>query len=515
MNRLACRETHLALSMNQFIKLLRVHRFGWLRRFDEIILLTKDPAAFNRKFIWCCLILFAAKKAEIIDGGQVRIPVGVWAFSRFAMGFLCEVLLAPFVVFYMWMNLAGLSRRAGRESKGGRRVFYINATTSKGMVSGGSVNHIAEVVENFSALGFEPIYFAYDRHYSMDTAMPQEVVDFPFFNNLIELKDMAYNIPMGNALSRHLIRENIAFIYQRYTLYSFAGLKMARRLGIPWVLEYNGSALWMAKNWDIDLVFQRTAVRAEERALKGADILVVVSDVMKEELVMRGVAAERILVNPNGVNADRYSPAISGDAVRRRYGITGSVVCGFISTFGAWHGAKFLAHAICAMKGMPAFENVRFMLIGDGDEFSETKDIIDEGGMTDHCIFAGMVPQHEGASHLAACDIYLSPHVPNPDGTRFFGSPTKLFEYMAMGKAVIASRLEQIGDVLVDGETALLFEPGNRREFIAALQKAVEDPALRERLGRNARAAALEKHTWNRHTRRILEHVERQRGARA
>ena len=56
-------------------------------------------------------------------------------------------------------------------------------------------------------------------------------------------------------------------------------------------------------------------------------------------------------------------------------------------------------------------------------------------------VLTGLVPQEDGPEHLAACDILASPHVPNADGTPFFGSPTKLFEYMAMGKGIVASNL--------------------------------------------------------------------------
>src|SRR5206468_9930424 len=98
----------------------------------------------------------------------------------------------------------------------------------------------------------------------------------------------------------------------------------------------------------------------------------------------------------------------------------------------------------------------------------------------------GLVPQGEAPSYLAAADVLLSPHVANPDGTRFFGSPTKLFEYMAMGRAIVASELEQIGEVLAgshhvgrDGmpptertlarSLGLLVTPGSQDELIAAI----------------------------------------------
>ncbi len=121
-----------------------------------------------------------------------------------------------------------------------------------------------------------------------------------------------------------------------------------------------------------------------------------------------------------------------------------------------------------------------------------------------------MVPQEEGPEHLAAMDILVAPHVPNADGTRFFGSPTKLFEYLAMGRAIVASRLGQIGDVLEDGRTALLVPPGDEAALVRSIVALLDDPARRAALGAAAREVALERHTWEAHVRGITERLHAQ-----
>ena len=133
---------------------------------------------------------------------------------------------------------------------------------------------------------------------------------------------------------------------------------------------------------------------------------------------------------------------------------------------------------------------------------------------------AGLVPQHEAPLYLASSDILCSPHVPNADGTKFFGSPTKLFEYMAMGKAIVASDLDQIGDVLrnavrlpitnnvedtlANSRVALLVEPGNASELAQGILSLVESAPLRQILGANARYLALQRYTWRSHVAAIL-----------
>jgi glycosyltransferase involved in cell wall biosynthesis len=105
---------------------------------------------------------------------------------------------------------------------------------------------------------------------------------------------------------------------------------------------------------------------------------------------------------------------------------------------------------------------------------------------------------------LDACDILVAPHVPLADGSEFFGSPTKIFEYMAMGKGIVASRLGQIGEVLVAGETALLVEPGDVRQLRAAILRLVESVELRRSLGNKARDVAEREHTWRHNAERVL-----------
>jgi glycosyltransferase involved in cell wall biosynthesis len=117
---------------------------------------------------------------------------------------------------------------------------------------------------------------------------------------------------------------------------------------------------------------------------------------------------------------------------------------------------------------------------------------------TGKVIFTGSLPSEKVVEYLDASDILVSPHIPMPDGSRFFGSPTKLFEYMAMGKGIVASRLEQLAEVLEHDRTGWLVTPGDVEELTGAIRGLALDPAKRESLGMAARREAVELHSWAR-----------------
>jgi len=251
--------------------------------------------------------------------------------------------------------------------------------------------------------------------------------------------------------------------------------------------------------------------------------------VLGDELAERGVDPARTVVYPNGVDPDLFDPdRVAGDsaAVRAQLGIapTATVVA-FLGTFGKWHGTDVLArgiHTLATEHGEWLERNdVHFVLVGDGLQMPLVSAILGDAG-AGRVHLTGLVPQAEAPRYLGAADIVVSPHVANQDGSRFFGSPTKLFEYMAMGLPIVASALDQIGDVLqpsvrvselpdsgAPGEAvALLTTPGSEQELIDGIRHLVDRPDWRASLGANARRLAIGRHTWDAHVAAILERLE-------
>jgi glycosyltransferase involved in cell wall biosynthesis len=389
---------------------------------------------------------------------------------------------------------------------GAPRVVYLRVTPGPGTQAGGAASHIKGVVEALRALGVELQIISNDLIAGLDASDERFVVIPPeTIGGTRALFDIHNNLVFTRAAVPLIQHAEPDFIYQRYARFSWAGVAAAVCTGRPLFLEYNGSEVWVGKHWD-RVGSLGLLERYERLNLQAAARIFVVSEVELRNLMARGVAAEKIVLNPNAVDVEVFRPGVGGAALRRDLGIENTdLVAGFVGTFGPWHGVVELAQAI---KSIPASVPVRFLLVGSGSLHGEVERLLSAEREHGRVIFTGAVAHERVPALLDACDILVAPHVPLADGSEFFGSPTKIFEYMAMGKAIVASRLGQIGEVLSDGETALLVQPGNIAELSAALVRVAEMPELRARLGANAREAAVKSHTWGHNARRVLEAYE-------
>jgi glycosyltransferase involved in cell wall biosynthesis len=387
---------------------------------------------------------------------------------------------------------------------------YLRTDMSVGLRAGGSVGHIAGVLNHLDEFAGSPILLTTDTIPTVRSDIEVHCVSpFEAFWEYPELPSFVMNRAFDEAAERHLRGRRLACVYQRYSLNNFSGVRLAAARHLPLVIEYNGSEIWMSRHWGSPLEHEALSSRIEMLNLVAADLVVVVSEAMARELAGRGVPREKILVNPNGVEPDRYSPQVDGSDIRTRYGFDGKTVIGFIGTFGPWHGAEVLARAFGRLIATrPDYKrSVRLLMIGDGVLMPDVTSALDAAGVRGLAVLTGIVPQAEGPAYLAACDILASPHVPNADGTPFFGSPTKLFEYMAMGKGIVASDLDQIGDILEHGRAAVMVHPGDVESLVGGLMALIEDPDRRQALGEVARHMAVERHSWRAHTARIVDRL--------
>jgi glycosyltransferase involved in cell wall biosynthesis/ubiquinone/menaquinone biosynthesis C-methylase UbiE len=321
-----------------------------------------------------------------------------------------------------------------------------------------------------------------------------------------------------------------AYVYERLCAGNVAVAAVCRELGIPHLVEYNGSEISMSQSFGGPIPKERALyVALEDAAFQNAAIVSVVSERVREDLVARGVPAAKVLVNPNGADPSRYRPLDEGDRQELRLSLgfePAHCVIGFTGTFGGWHGIDVLAEAlpkVCAQA-----PQARFLLVGDGPLRGLVVDAVTRHGLSERVVMVGRVEQQRGARLLGACDLFVSPHSSHMVDRPFFGSPTKLFEYMAVGGGIVASDLEQIGEVLspalrpaelataplVGPERAVLCQPGDVDDFVRAVTGLVARPELACRLGANARHAAAREYSWEAHVGRLWAAIAASAGGR-
>jgi glycosyltransferase involved in cell wall biosynthesis len=441
-----------------------------------------------------------------------------WITSGVLLRFFARSLLdwarKPFVLRRIRRRVAALEAALGTEPRRpidlrlSGRPFYLRTDLVFNNRAGGSVSHIAGVLNQLDTFTGPPLFLTSDYIPTVRPDLETRLFPMPasFLSNP-DLFALQFTFAGEPFVRQQAQATRPTFIYQRYSRGNFCGVVAARGAGVPLVIEYNGPEVWVSRNWGQPLRYESVIERIELLNLRGADLVVVVSQALREHLVARGIDEGKILVNPNRVDADRYSPDVSGDVVRKRYGIEGKLVIGFVGTFGPWHGAEVLTDAFgILLQAYPGLrQNTRLMMIGTGTTLPLARAHLVRHGVVDFTVFTGMIPQQAGPSHLAACDVLVSPHVRNADGTKFFGSPTKLFEYMAAGKGIVASALGQISEVLEHGRTGWLVDPGDPAALAEGMRELITSDDLRRRLGRAAREEVLRNYTWTEHTRRIIQ----------
>lgn len=495
---------------------------GWMHiwRYREVCLRTVRIDNLSKPLLTALLLrLLSRGRCFFEDVTGQRQAITLWTLGRLSGQFVLDAVCIPRLLRRIDDEVQQLTQNASTRAipvvDWSASPLYLRTDLEFGHAAGGFVTHIAGVLNQLDRFVGKPIFLTTDPIPTVRSDIESfQLIPPQQFRDFAEVWRLAFNTPIEQQARAILAHKRLAFVYQRYSLNTYAGIKLARHYQVPFVLEYNGSEVWISQHWVKPLRYKTLSEQIEAAVLNAADLIVVVSHALQQELVSRGIQRAKIVVIPNGVDTQQYSPQVDGQAIRQQYRLEGKTVVGFIGTFGRWHGAEVLVEAFGRLlRDCPAYrDDVRLLLVGDGKMIAQIKQLIRTWGVADVCILTGLIPQATAPAYLAACDVYVAPHVPNPDGSPFFGSPTKVFEYMAMGKGIVASQLGQIGDVLEHDQTAWMVPPGDCRALKDGLKVLIADRQRRDRLGQNARREAIAKYTWAAHTHQIIEKLKERCG---
>jgi glycosyltransferase involved in cell wall biosynthesis len=291
------------------------------------------------------------------------------------------------------------------------------------------------------------------------------------------------------------LRDGCDVAYERYSLFSPALSLVAGTLGVPAVLEVNAPLIEEQQRYrqlfDVGLaesMLRRNALAADAVACVSEPVL---------RWVKQRVPEARTVLAPNGVNTDRIT-ARPWERPAGRPGRPGSgrFVVAFTGTLKPWHGVPDLLEAVARANADPDRAGLwTVRIIGDGPGRPDLERLAARLGV--EAEFTGAVLPESVPRLLHECDAAAAPYPQPEPGQDHYFSPLKVYEYLAAGMPVIATAVGQIPAVIEHGRTGLTVPAGDPAAFAAALKRLASDTALRERLGTQARAAAVEHHSWD------------------
>ncbi len=313
--------------------------------------------------------------------------------------------------------------------------------------------------------------------------------------SLYELAEWVYGVHAYRRLTNAIATFSPDVLYERYNLFSTAGVKARRRFGLPMLLEINAPIYAERKKFD-GIALDRLARASERAAWAGADVLLPVTHALAVIVRETVGASRRVEIIPNGINLDHFAGPFDVDAVRRRWSLEGKTVLGFTGFVRDWHG---LDRVIAAIAEDGAEHPRMLFVIGDGPARAALEAQAAALGIASRVVFTGIVPREEIPTYVSTFDIALQPAVVA------YASPLKLFEYLALGRAIVAPDQPNIREVLDDGVNALLFDPDDPDGLTGAVERLTADEPLRERLAAAARQTIARRGlTWVRNAERVV-----------
>lgn len=332
---------------------------------------------------------------------------------------------------------------------------------------------------------------------------PRELVGEVDYHHLLTGRQIEKKNPMFDYVARYtdallpLARaERPAILHGASNHWNgLAAVKTGRLLGIPSVYEVRG--LWEITRSSRDPEWGRSdqyryIARMEADAARGATKVLAITQALKTELVERGVDEDKIVLVPNGVDTERFTPLPRDEELATQLGVAGKTVIGYVGTIVDYEGLDLLLEAVRNLRR--THDGFHVLIVGDGAALESLRAKAETTDLEDVVTFTGRVPHAEVERYYSLIDITPFPRLPLPVCEMV--SPLKPFEAMAMGKAVVASDVAALAEIVSPGATGLLHEKGDAESLTGQLAKLLDDPSLMTDLGARSREWVVAERDW-------------------
>ena len=329
---------------------------------------------------------------------------------------------------------------------------------------------------------------------------PKETYKFSFIFKIMHLINIL----------KVVYAHNFDILYTRNVSFGLLGLSIKKVTKSKLVLELNGlisehrkfekklyGKMGIIKNFQMAIMDYLEIFTA-----KKSDAVIAVTQRIKEILIKRGVDENKITVIPNGADVNLFRPisdVIAVNKLRNKYSINENTrVVMFVGNLAYWQGVEYLIQsAPLVLKAVP---DTMFFIVGEGELKNELITLAKKVGVLDKCIFTGNIPYEKVPLYMNMADVCVV-----PKKVLGFGySPLKLYEYMACGKPVVATKTAGF-EILEKHNAGLLVNPENPEELSNAIIKLLLNRKLREQMGANGRELVVREYSWESAAKKTIE----------
>ena len=371
-------------------------------------------------------------------------------------------------------------------------ILYHHRTKGKGVEG----VHIHGIVNAFKRMKHKvqivcPESMGKNKKASYDNLLTKIMPEF-----LFELMEIFYNYVAQRKLLKIKVNKGWSFIYERYAFFMWAGVTVAKKMKIPFILEVNYTTY-------TQLVRKRSRIllpiarMIEKNVFMNADVIFVVSSFLKEHLIELGIAENKIHLTPNAVDEEIFDSAPDTADLKKELKLKNKKVIGYVGGFYHWHGLDLLLKAVKKIE--EKVPDLCLLLVGDGPMKEQLKGIAKELSLATSLVFPEIVEYKKLPHYVNVMDICVLPDSNN------YGSPVKIFEYMAMGKPVISPHLGPLCDVIKDGENGILFNPRDIGALAASIKKLLTNVELYNYISFRAKLDIFNNHLWKHNAAKIIQ----------
>ncbi len=361
------------------------------------------------------------------------------------------------------------------------------------------------ILENQQALGWETAHVTGIKH-TAECTQEEDVDGLHFYrthpaNGLISKLPVFNQLEVVGSLAKRL--DQVISIEQPDILHAhspclngLAALRAGRKHRLPVVYECR--AFWedaavdhgTSREWGMRYRLTRAL---ETKVFRQADAITTICEGLKQDIIDRGIPAEKITVIPNAVDIERFSAKNRKDqSLALDLGLQDKIVLGFIGSFYAYEGLTLLVRSLPTI--LAEKPDIRLLLVGGGPQEGQLKDLVEQLELYDSVIFTGRVPHDQVGRYYDLVSIFVYPrqHMRLTD----LVTPLKPLEAMAQERLVLASDVGGHKELIRNGENGRLFSTGSTESLAKAALDMLEHSERWSKLKQNGRKYVEEERNW-------------------